>query len=147
MKRLLVTIAPTGFRCLVIAFVMAALGFTMFGAAMGVNAMAAPKKAEVRTLPDCGQLSAPQVPEDASGAMTPKQKPQTSPEISVVAPVITKTDSDSGRFNRNFTSDCTYHQVNLFRATVNTICATLSVASPRRAHAGTLLGSRPSGTM
>jgi hypothetical protein len=147
MKRLFIRIAPTGFRCLVIAFVMAAFGFTMFGAAMGVNAMASPRKAEVRALPDCEQLTAQQPPEEVSGAMTPKQKPQSAPEISVVAPVIAKTDSDSGRFNRTFTSDCTYHQISLFRTTVNTICATLSVASPQRAHSGTLLGSRPSGTM
>ncbi|MFZ1684434.1 MAG: hypothetical protein WAU88_09950, partial [Candidatus Zixiibacteriota bacterium] len=127
MKRLLIKLAPTGFRCLVIAFVMVAIGFTMFGAAMGVNPMASPKKAEVRALPICEQLTAQQPKEEASGAMTPKQKPQSPPEISVVAPVITKTDSDNGRFNRNFTSDCTYHQVNQFRATVRTICATLSV--------------------
>jgi hypothetical protein len=147
MKRRITRFIPLGFRCLIVLIAISAVGFSALGSALGFSQIPQPKKAEAQVVPACEQLKAAQAPSDLSGAMTPKPKPYSGPVISVVAPIMTKTEASSGKLSRNLNAVCAFHYVYPLNSLHRASQASLSVASPILAHSRTLVGSRPSGTM
>jgi hypothetical protein len=148
MTRLIHNTVLPGLRCLVISVMVVTFGLSTLGSAMGFEQAVRPQKPQVEpTAAACDLIGALQAAGDAAGKMTPKQKPTSGPEISVIAPVMTKADNDSSRYNRNFTSDCASHQVNPYRTLHHTILPSLALTSPNLARTSTLVGARPSGTM
>jgi hypothetical protein len=147
MKRIIHNTVLPGLRCLVISLMVITFGLSTLGSAMGFEQVPAPKKPQIEPAAACELIGAVPTSGDASGKMTPKQKPTSGREISVIAPVMTKADNDSSRFNRIFTSDCTSHQINPYRILHSTILPSLAMTAPSLAHTSTLVGARPSGTM
>jgi hypothetical protein len=140
------TLLP-GLRCLVIVCMLMTFGLSTWAAAMGFEQVLQTRKAQIEPAATAlDQIGAAQSAGDA-GKMTPKPKSTAGREITVIASVGPRVDSDGGRFNRYFTCDCTTHQVNPYRSQYATILPSLALTAPALAQSCTLVGARPSGTM
>jgi hypothetical protein len=147
MRRLAKELLLPGLRCLLVGYMLAAFTISTVASAMGLEPVVNPKKPVIEAPVSAEPTLAASAADSAAGKMTPKSKPTSGPYLSLVAASISKTDNESSRFSRQINSDFTYSQITQYHFLPRQVSPSLSSSAPVQAHIGTLVGSRPSGTM